>query len=201
MRVCKNCQKDFPILIVVDGKERNLGSRSFCLECSPFGKRNTSKTPEKRLSNIFNIPLYDFLKVIKESYSRSEVFEKLGMRKGGAAFRILNRRINDDKIDISHFQLGGAVSDTKKFTDEELFTFPSPIGDNSPRKRVLKGKLIPYTCKECGIGNIWNGKQLILQLDHINGIRNDNRLSNLRFLCPNCHAQTPTFCRKTRAVS
>ena len=64
----------------------------------------------------------------------------------------------------------------------------------------MKTKLIrlgwEYQCSECGLGDEWNGKPIVLQLDHINGIHNDNRYENLRFLCPNCHSQTPTFGRK-----
>ena len=48
-------------------------------------------------------------------------------------------------------------------------------------------------CVECGIGPEWNGKKLTLQLEHINGIYNDNRLENLIILCPNCHSQTETY--------
>ena len=48
----------------------------------------------------------------------------------------------------------------------------------------------------CGNNGTWNGKKLVLQLDHINGNNKDQRLMNLRFLCPNCHAQTDTFCGK-----
>lgn len=50
----------------------------------------------------------------------------------------------------------------------------------------------------CGIGNEWNGKPLTLQLDHINGDHSDNRLENLRILCPNCHSQTSTWGMKSR---
>jgi hypothetical protein len=46
------------------------------------------------------------------------------------------------------------------------------------------------------IGPNWNNKGLVLQLDHINGVHNDNRVENLRILCPNCHSQTDTFCAK-----
>jgi len=66
------------------------------------------------------------------------------------------------------------------------------------RSYQLKNKLIAEgykeaKCEECGLGEEWNGKVLVLELDHINGDKNDNRLENLKILCPNCHSQTPTF--------
>ena len=63
---------------------------------------------------------------------------------------------------------------------------------------LIKQNLIPYLCQKCGNSGEWNGKILKLQIDHINGIYNDNRLVNLRFLCPNCHSQTETFSGKHR---
>ena len=59
---------------------------------------------------------------------------------------------------------------------------------------IIRDNMIPYKCASCGITDSWNNHPLTLQLDHINGINNDNRLNNLRFLCPNCHSQTDTFC-------
>lgn len=50
-------------------------------------------------------------------------------------------------------------------------------------------------CEMCGLVE-WNGQPAPLELDHINGVNSDNRLENLRILCPNCHAQTPTHCGK-----
>ena len=51
----------------------------------------------------------------------------------------------------------------------------------------------PFRCALCGNEGEWCGQPLTLQLDHVNGRYDDNRLENLRWLCPNCHSQTPTF--------
>lgn len=55
------------------------------------------------------------------------------------------------------------------------------------KEKVIKNKLLKYECSECGI-SMWRNKPLILQLDHINGDNRDNRIENLRLLCPNCHS-------------
>jgi len=62
----------------------------------------------------------------------------------------------------------------------------------SVRKKILQEELLDYKCSSCGIDE-WNSKSISLELDHINGKRNDHRLENLRWLCPNCHSQTETF--------
>ena len=62
----------------------------------------------------------------------------------------------------------------------------------SVRKKIINDNLIPYECNECGIKD-WKGKKLSLHLDHINGCNSDNRIENLRFLCPNCHSLTETY--------
>jgi Zn finger protein HypA/HybF involved in hydrogenase expression len=67
----------------------------------------------------------------------------------------------------------------------------------SVRRVILKENLIEYKCSECNV-KTWNGKILSLHLDHINGINSDNRLENLRFLCPNCHSQTETYTGKNK---
>ena len=61
------------------------------------------------------------------------------------------------------------------------------------KKRLYEEGILKEQCCICGLGPFWNGKPITLQLDHINGIFNDHRISNLRILCPNCHTQTNTF--------
>lgn len=73
-------------------------------------------------------------------------------------------------------------------------------GKNSVRAQILKKNLLKYECAGCGIPPLWMGKPLLLELDHINGDRFDHRLSNLRFLCMNCHSQTDTFRHRNRKL-
>lgn len=80
----------------------------------------------------------------------------------------------------------------KGIYDEDIFIIDSLHSTDYIKKRIIKEQLVPYKCK-CGNKGEWQGQLLILELDHKNGIRNDNRLKNLRFLCPNCHSQTKTF--------
>lgn len=80
----------------------------------------------------------------------------------------------------------------KKYTKEQIFSDISPISNGQLKKIILVEKLIEYKC-ECGIESCWQGKNIALELDHKNGNNRDNRLENLRFLCPNCHSQTETF--------
>ena len=65
------------------------------------------------------------------------------------------------------------------------------------RERLIKEGFLENRCALCGMEPEWQGKSLTLQLDHKNGNKRDSRLENLRLLCPNCHAQTPTWGRKT----
>lgn len=69
------------------------------------------------------------------------------------------------------------------------------------KKRLLEVGLLTYKCSKCGLEPEWQGIPLTLQLDHINGLRNDHRISNLRILCPNCHSQTKTYAGRNKKIS
>lgn len=83
-------------------------------------------------------------------------------------------------------------------SDDELYIENSPTVRSVIRKRVIRDKLIPYICSICSSLPTWRGKDMSLVLDHKNGINNDHRLKNLRFLCPNCNHQQPTYAGKNK---
>jgi hypothetical protein len=79
---------------------------------------------------------------------------------------------------------------------EEILTSGSDYGHGGRlRKRLLRAGLKEAQCEICGLIE-WRGHPIQLELDHIDGDRSNNSLSNLRMLCPNCHAQTETWCRQ-----
>ncbi|MGW5351338.1 HNH endonuclease signature motif containing protein [Streptomyces sp. NPDC004031] len=65
-------------------------------------------------------------------------------------------------------------------------------------RRAMAQMGVAELCAQCGTGPVWRGKPMTLEVDHVNGDRSDDRLENLRLLCPNCHAVTGTWCRGGR---
>jgi 5-methylcytosine-specific restriction endonuclease McrA len=82
---------------------------------------------------------------------------------------------------------------TNRYSPEEIFQKDRLIGHGT--LKAYAKKYVKYQCGLCGIIDEYNSRPITLQLDHIDGDRTNNLLENLRFLCPNCHSQTDTFCR------
>jgi 5-methylcytosine-specific restriction endonuclease McrA len=74
----------------------------------------------------------------------------------------------------------------------DLLVSGSQANSDRLRRRLIRSGIKNALCEICG-NTEWNGQPISLELDHVNGKSNDNRLENLRILCPNCHAQTETY--------
>ena len=145
----------------------------------------------------------------KNSSSYIEVLEKAGRKYGGGTVQTLKNKIAEYNIDISHFKRQGWNKGLTKDTDsrikskeryklEDIFVENSPITRHCLIDYIRKYNIIEYKCQFCGCDGNWIGDTISLELDHINGINNDNRVENLRFLCPNCHALTDTYRGKNK---
>lgn len=128
----------------------------------------------------------------------AEVVRALGVVRTGATYRLIRKWIATYGIPTDHFTRPTLEVLPPRTPLEDVFCVGSTIAGSNLVKRVHREKVVEYRCVECRIGPVYNGKPIVLQLDHKNGVRNDNRIDNLRFLCPNCHTQTETWGRKNR---
>jgi 5-methylcytosine-specific restriction endonuclease McrA len=151
----------------------------------------------KNKTKIDSISKEEFKKVIESSVSIKHALLKLGYKYTSASnYNKINNRIRDEELSVSHM-LGHKLCGERGVPLNEILVQDSQYNNNYRLKlRIIKAGLLQYTCCECNNNGEWLDKTLTLQLDHKNGINNDNRLSNLRFLCPNCHSQTETYCGK-----
>lgn len=140
---------------------------------------------------------------VENSDSISEVIRKFGLEVTGSRHRHVKSRIARFGISTAHFDFGASRIQRNKGFNKKHFTDVLIYGSVA-RTPSLKRALIEagkvYICEICSISPIWENKDLTLQIDHKNGNRNDNTFGNLRFLCPNCHSQTPTYSNKKRNV-
>ncbi len=132
---------------------------------------------------------------VRESTNYSSVLRKLNLVISGNTHNVIKKYMMKFGIDFSHFKKFKNHNFHPRWTIENALVIDSEICQPNLRRLILREKLLSYKCERCGNDGFHNGEKLSLQLDHENGIRTDNRLENLRWLCPNCHSQTPTYSR------
>lgn len=134
---------------------------------------------------------------VKDSRSVAQALIKMGLVPAGGNYALFHARVKKYGIDTSHFSgkawsKGLHTPQRSGRTLEQLLQENTDCGSNGLKHRLLRAKLLKRRCAICGLKR-WLDKPIVLELDHINGDRRDNRLENLRLLCPNCHSQTDTF--------
>lgn len=164
-------------------------------------RRTETKRPRPHRARIWSDE--QLVSAVATSQTLSQVVKKLGLKSVSSGYGTVRRHIKRLGLDTAGF-VGRKVSGNRtkgRFNQVDLafvLVEDSPyISTHWLKLRLVKAGLLDWKCCICGIAE-WLGSKLSLQLDHKNGRREDNRIENLRLLCPNCHSQTDTYAGKNK---
>lgn len=133
---------------------------------------------------------------IRQAFSWNDVARFFHVTTNSGAVKKHLRKVADfHKIPYSHF-LGKRAMVLYHVPYEIVLQNNSRYHPCTVKKAILENELIPYVCAICDLPPLWHDKPLTLTLDHIDGNAADHRLENLRFVCPNCDTQSPTYAGK-----
>jgi 5-methylcytosine-specific restriction endonuclease McrA len=139
---------------------------------------------------------------VARSSSVAGVLRDLGVRPTGGAHAHISRTIKSFGIDTSHFQLYNPAShSSRRLTPEEILVRSADDARRAEPPMLTRALIesgIAYECGLCRCDGTWLGMPLTLEVDHIDGDYRNNLIDNLRFLCPNCHRQTPSFAGRSK---
>jgi hypothetical protein len=146
------------------------------------------------------------IEAVKNSYSYREVIKTIGLVPAGGNYAQVTRRIEELGLDTSHFKgkgwnVGWKFDPRKpKIPLSKLLVNGRETQSHKLRIRLIEEGLKLPECELCGWCKVSDDGRLPLELDHINGDRLDNRIQNLRIICPNCHSLQPTHRGKNKKV-
>jgi hypothetical protein len=143
----------------------------------------------------------NLINAVQSESSIAGVLRKLNLRPVGGNYQSIKNHIKRLNLNTGHWtgqgwRKGSTNAVRKARPLDEVLVANSPTTATwHLRNRLINAGLLEARCSQCFIVD-WQGQPLSLHLDHTNGDRTDNRIDNLRLLCPNCHSQTPTYCQK-----
>lgn len=145
----------------------------------------------------------DLRKAVKVSKSYRSVIKELGLEPAGGNYQQIKKYVKEFNFSTAHFT-GKSWNKGLKFEFKPVIELKEIlVGDSyyqsfKLKRRLFASNLKTPQCEECGWAQVSEDGRLPLELDHINGNRRDNRLENLRILCPNCHSLKPTHRGRNR---
>lgn len=144
----------------------------------------------------------EFIELVNNSSCISDVLRSLEYSTNGNSWgtKIVKERMNKLKLKFNKVNKNYFNKNNIALPLEKILTEDSEYNRTKLKERLVKEGIKDYKCEKCGLTE-WLGQPISLQLHHINGIHNDNRLSNLQLLCPNCHSQTENFGGRGRGTS
>lgn len=127
-----------------------------------------------------------------KAFSFRQLLKLLGVVPAGGNYQTLKQRLINADISTKHFVYKVSTVERKSILLLDILVLGSVYPTNRLKNRLIKNGIFERKCAWCKL-TLWNKIDIPLELDHVNGCRDDNRIENLRLLCPNCHAQTPTY--------
>jgi hypothetical protein len=180
-----------------------------------IGLKEHSNAPHvrKRIKELDLDPQYkkrtwtkeQLVNAVENNISIASAIAEIGLKPSGANYAQFHRYCKEYNLDTSHFKgkgylKGRSHNHSARTPLEEILVENCQYSSHRLKLRLYEAGLKEEMCENCGITD-WNGQKLSLHLDHINGKRDDNRLENLRVLCPNCHSQTETYAGKNKKIA
>jgi hypothetical protein len=139
----------------------------------------------------------ELIRAVADSHGTAGVLRLLRLRAAGGNYAIVQKRIQELRLDVSHWTRQGHWKGkhnpyAPKIPLTEILKAGSAYQSNKLRRRLIAEGLMAARCTNCGLDE-WLGRPIPLELDHVDGDRMNHELGNLRLVCPNCHALTPTY--------